>query len=49
MNISIPSMLAKYVLAHVSLVSGFFMAVCEDSGSSLWTLSSVNLWGSIFK
>lgn len=48
-NISIHSMLVKYVLAHVSLVSVFFMAACEDSGSSLWTLSSVNLWGSIFK
>lgn len=49
MNISIHSMLVKYVLAHVSLVSASFMAACEDSGSSLWTLSSVNLWGSIFK
>lgn len=49
MNISIHSMLEKYVLAHVSLVSLFFMAACEDSGSSLWTLSSVNLWGSVSK
>lgn len=49
MNISIHSMLAKYALAHVSLVSAFFTAACEDSSSSLWMLASVNLWGSIFK
>lgn len=42
-------MLAKYALAHVSLVSAFFTAACEDSSSSLWMLASVNLWGSIFK
>lgn len=48
-NISIHSMLAKYVLAHVSVVSAFFMAACKDSSSSFWMLASVNLWGSISK
>lgn len=43
MNISIHSMLTKYVLAHVSVVSAFFMAACKDSSSSLWMLASVNL------
>lgn len=33
MNISIRSMLAEYVLAHVSLVSVFFMAAWEDSAA----------------
>lgn len=49
MNISIHSMLVKYVLAHVSLLALFFMAACEDSSSSAWTRSSANRWGSIFK
>lgn len=48
-NISIHSMLAEYALAHVSVVSAFFMAACKDSSSSLWMLASVNLWGSISK
>lgn len=49
MNISMHSMLVKYVLARVSLLSVFFMAACEDSSSSAWTRSSANQWGSIFK
>lgn len=48
-NISIHSMLEKYVLAHVSLLWLFFMAACEDSSSSAWTRSSANQWGSIFR
>lgn len=48
-NISIHSMLAEYVLAHVSVVSASFMAACKDSGASFWMLASVNLWGSISK
>lgn len=47
MNISIHSVLAEYVLAHVSVVSASFMAACEDSSRSLWMLASVDLWGSI--
>lgn len=48
-NISIHSMLAEYVLAHVSVVPAFFMAACKDSSSSFWMLASVSLWGSISK